>query len=85
MVINAHSTAEPGSTLDQIFEKLFHEFRELFTHNSAPYSVKLSFSVRIPMKVEDNLLEFIPDLFHRYGFEVTDIKLTDSDTIIQFE
>ena len=85
MVINAHSTAEPGSALDRIFEKLFHEFREAFTRNTAPYPVKMSFSVRIPVKVEESLMKFIPDFFRKYGFEVTDIETADDETIIQFE
>lgn len=85
MIIEASKIAQPMSSLDSILENLFNHFREMFTHEVAPYSIELSFKVKIPAKVKDELIEYIPVHFQKYGFKVLDIESAENGTIIRFE
>jgi len=85
MILNAPNLARPLSSLDGILENLFHDFREMFTREFAPYPIELSFKVKIPVKVREKLKEYIPREFRRYGFEVLNIKDTENGIIIEFK
>lgn len=85
MMINASKIAQPSISLDGILENLFHDFREMFTREFAPYPIELLFKVKIPVKVREKLKEYIPREFRRYGFEVLNIKDTEDGMIIEFK
>jgi len=85
VIIPAPKIAQPMTSLDSILENLFNHFREMFTHEVAPYSIELSFKVKIPAKVKDELIEHIPVHFQRYGFKVLEIRKTAKGIAILFE
>lgn len=55
MMINASKIAQPSISLDGILENLFHDFREMFTREFAPYPIELLFKVKIPVKVREKI------------------------------
>lgn len=85
MMINASKISQPNLPIDDILENLFHDFREMFTREFAPYPIELSFKVKIPAKVRDKLIEHIPGFFQSYGFKILNIENTEDGIIIHFE